>query len=364
MPVIKLTDLAIGKLPAPDSGQAFYRDSALAGFGVRISAGGKRVFALMHGSKERKLTTIGAVGVISLAEARQRAKEILAENTLGLAAKTGPAFDDALDQFLTAYKTKNRPTTAAETERLLRAHLSFAKKVGEITTADVTKAIDKVAAISERQHTFVAARTFFNWLAKRRLISGSPLAGVEAPQKPVSRERALSDKELAKVLAQAKLTAFPFGVILQLLILTGQRVGQIVNLDGHWVDREKKLITWPATAMKSGKPHTIPYGPASGALLGNKAEGVLFAFNSFSSGKKTFDAACPLPHWTLHDLRRTVRTHWAALRIPPHISERLLAHATGGQTAVAAIYDRYLYIDEMREALIKWETHLQALAPT
>jgi hypothetical protein len=70
--------------------------------------------------------------------------------------------------------------------------------------------------------------------------------------------------------------------------------------------------------------------------------------------------------WQLRDLRRTFATNLAALRIAPHIIERLLNHTLGafqfgGEiSAVAAIYNRHSYLEEMREAIEKWENYLTA----
>ena len=78
---------------------------------------------------------------------------------------------------------------------------------------------------------------------------------------------------------------------------------------------------------------------------------------------------CGVTGWTLHDLRRTFATKLAGLKVPPHIVERLLNHKFGSiqnQTegmvsAVAEIYNRHLYVDEMREAINVWEEHLNKL---
>jgi integrase len=76
---------------------------------------------------------------------------------------------------------------------------------------------------------------------------------------------------------------------------------------------------------------------------------------------------CPVAPWQLLDLRRTFATKLAELRVPPHIVERLLNHklgtlqSAGVITAVADAYNRALYMDEMREAIAKWENYLSAL---
>src|SRR5882762_8773358 len=76
--------------------------------------------------------------------------------------------------------------------------------------------------------------------------------------------------------------------------------------------------------------------------------------------------------WTLHDLRRTFATGLAELKVPPHIVERLLNHKLGSignktdgiVSAVAAVYNRAAYMDEMREAIAKWEGFLGSLVKT
>ena len=66
-------------------------------------------------------------------------------------------------------------------------------------------------------------------------------------------------------------------------------------------------------------------------------------------------------HWTLHVLCRTFATHLASLRVPPHIIERILNHSSGTISGVAAIYNRFSYQDEMREAMTLWEDKLDGL---
>jgi integrase len=63
--------------------------------------------------------------------------------------------------------------------------------------------------------------------------------------------------------------------------------------------------------------------------------------------------------FTLHDLRRTVRTGLAKLGIRPDIAERCLNHA---QPGIIATYDTHHYLEEKRDALTQWADYLQALA--
>jgi hypothetical protein len=63
--------------------------------------------------------------------------------------------------------------------------------------------------------------------------------------------------------------------------------------------------------------------------------------------------------WTPHDLRRVIRTHMSRLRVRREIAERVMAHRLGG---VEAIYDRYEYLEEKREALALWEAEIIRIA--
>ena len=87
-------------------------------------------------------------------------------------------------------------------------------------------------------------------------------------------------------------------------------------------------------------------------------------FQGFSKCKRRFDEACPLPRWTLHDLRRTFATHLASLRVAPHVIERILNHSSGTISGVAAIYNRFSYQDEMRESMLLWEKKLADMSVT
>jgi integrase len=71
-------------------------------------------------------------------------------------------------------------------------------------------------------------------------------------------------------------------------------------------------------------------------------------FNGFSEGKKVFDAKVKIPHWTVHDLRRTARSLMSRAGVRPDIAERALGHAIKG---VEGTYDRHSYRDEKADAL-------------
>jgi integrase len=66
----------------------------------------------------------------------------------------------------------------------------------------------------------------------------------------------------------------------------------------------------------------------------------------------------PIPHWTLHDLRRTAATGMAQLNIAPHVVDKVLNHVSGTIRGVAAVYNRFEYMEERRAALEAWGRHV------
>lgn len=374
MPKIQLTDISIRALKPPAKGQTTYWDKSLAGFGVRVSPGGAKTFVLVHGAT-RQRTTIGRHSVISLADARTEAKRILAELTLGKARPTRISFDEAKSLFLAAGEQRNRPRTVADYRRLLGRHLPFGRtQLSDIRPQDIERRLDQLKGVpSEAQHALVASKIFFRWCVRRGYLDHSPCERLESRTKTISRERVLSDEELGKVFARAASTSYPFGPIVMLLILTGQRRGEIVSLKWSYINTDDRTITLPVTLTKNRRQHTFPYGQSVAGILDAipRREDYLFpasrehvrgkpttVFNGWPKAKaeldKKLDGNDP---WTLHDLRRTFSSGLAALGVPQIVVEKLLNHVSGGTLSpIAQVYNRHSYLQEMRAAQSTWET--------
>jgi integrase len=212
---------------------------------------------------------------------------------------------------------------------------------------------------SEANHAYVAVRTFFKWAARNDLIDRSPIEHMQLPFKLREKNRVLSPDELGKVWNATFKVGYPFGDIVRLLILTGQRRSEIGGLKWDWIS--DTTLTVPAHVAKNGRQHVIPIIP----MIRDVIQGIpafksdfLFPhrwnpakpYNGWSKSKRELDTSTPLEPWTLHDLRRSFATHLAALDTPIHVTERLLNHSTGTISGVAAVYNKYSYMDEMRTA--------------
>jgi integrase len=157
----------------------------------------------------------------------------------------------------------------------------------------------------------------------------------------------------------------------QLLLLTGQRRVEIGSLRWSYIDETERTITLPGTLTKNHREHTFPFGGMAAGILASvpRMGDTLFParghdevpFSGWSKSKPKLDRLCGAEHWTLHDLRRTFATQLAGLGVAPHVIERLLNHASGRISGVAAVYNRYAYLTEMREAVSRFETKLEKL---
>jgi integrase len=365
---MRLTDFSLRAFPAPEKGQRLYYDDSLPAFGCRVSQGGTRAFFVQCGAN-RQFITIGRYPIISLAAARAEAKRILAENTLGKHRPRSIPFDEGKALFLEACKEKNRPRTLYDYTRLLDRHFKFGRiQLSEITAQDINKKLDRIAAPAERRYATVLIKSFFRWAYRKSYIDHQPHERLKVP-KPRSRSRVLSDAELASIW---RLCEGTFGTIVRLLILTGQRRGEIAALRNDFLAGD--LCTLPSTLTKNRREHTFPLSKTASSIISGLSSGqgkqdLLFPsrhsqsshFNGWSKCKKQLDAISKVGGWTLHDLRRTFATGLAELEVRPHVIERLLNHSSGTISGVAAIYNRYQFMDEMRDAISKWEIKLASI---
>jgi integrase len=334
-----LSDRTVAALKPPERGQRDYTDDALPGFSVRVSQGGTKTFTLVYGAP-RKRVTLGHYPIITLAQAREKARHLLAHRTLHGDRPLALTFGEALTLFLRVHCAEhNRPSTAMETERLLRRHALpklGSRTLEEITTGDILRITDGMLSTpSEANHFFTALRTMLRWATTRRYIQHSPIEGVRLPARAQPRSRTLSHSELRTAFAYGQSSGV-YGQIIRLLILTGQRVGQITSVRPEFIGPD--LVTWPAHCMKANREHTIPIGPLTSAEL--EQFPMPCTFSNWSTAHTRFLAVSGINHFTRHDLRRTYATVMAEWT-PPHLLSRLLAHAEGG---VLPIYNRYMYL--------------------
>ena len=246
-----------------------------------------------------------------------------------------------------------------EKERLFRRH--WLPKLGkrtlkDLSTADVLRITDSLLGTPiEANHVHAAMRGLLRWATRRRYLPHSPMEGLLMPAREQPRSRVLSPVELRTAFAHAQNFGV-YGQIIQLLVLTGQRKGQIRNLKREWLGED--TIHWPAAYMKSNREHVLPIGPLTQEIL--KTFPIPLSFNNWSREHNRFLKISGLAHFRRHDLRRTYATIMAQWT-PPHVLDRILAHTRGQISGVAAIYNVRRYEKEMLEVVLEFEQWIKKL---
>jgi integrase len=395
-----LTDRRIRHLRPPKGERIELWDTHVRGFGIRATDTTKS-FSIMYrlAGRQRRMT-LGTYPVLSLAEARRMAGDALLKVRLKidpqderdarerrLQESRENGFTAVAKQFLETYVRKRKQLrTADEIEAMLEADVLpswGARPIESITKGDVRTLLRKIAnrGAEHRANKYLAVvRKLFNWALEQDLVAVSPCLGVRPIVDEVERDRVLSDAELRLICAGCDSLGYPFGPLFQVLLLTGQRRGETAAMCWSEVDFDRKVWTIPADKAKSQRLHVVPLPPGVVERLKgmDRKDGVDLIFTTtgktpvsgFSKAKAELDSLIladlrkqaeehgddlaivrPLPEWRLHDLRRTMSTNLARLKVPRlHIS-KILNHADGG---VTAIYDRFAYADEKRQALEVW----------
>jgi integrase len=380
---MRLTAQALAKHKPPEKSDYILFDDDIAGFGLRFREGRRSwIFQYAMGSGARRITRrikIGDYSALSPAKAREEAADlhakvhlhgdpaierrknrIEAENTFGRLVR----------QYLAARKAHLRPRSYDGIERHLE---NYCESLFNLPLASIDQGvIAKLLNVVARSGAVTANRTratlsaLFTWAMKEGLALSNPAANTNRrEEKP--RDRVLSDVEL-DVIWRA-LGADDYGTIVKLLMLTGQRAGEIAGLYWSEVDFQRGVIMLPRERTKNGRAHEIPMSPTVRGLLQARTpngRGLVFGegtgpFSGWSKSKAALDARTGLKHWVIHDLRRSVATGMADIGIQPHIIEAVLNHTSGHKGGVAGIYNRSSYAKEKAEALARWDEHLRGV---
>lgn len=387
-------------------------DGALPGLYLIVQPSGAMSWAVRYryGNRPRKMT-IGPYPVFSLARAREAAGAALravsegrdpgAEKLAKVAARLDAAnlATAVLDEFLQRYvRVKNRESTARDTSRFIDNEVRPKwkhRQIQTITKRDIVELLDSIVdrgapASANRVHAIL--RRFFNWAVERDIVQTSPVATVPAPTPEISRDRVLASDEIRLVWMAAERIGWPFGAMVKLLLLTGQRrdeVSRAVRAEFDLV-AENPHWTIPKERAKNGKAHVLPLPRQVVEILEGlpvvegKAKLIFTTtgktpISGFSRAKQNLDdemlalardeavqrgedpETVEVKPWRFHDLRRTAASGMASLGFPVHVVEAVLNHKSGQIKGVAAVYNRYDYADEKRQAVTAWATAVQDL---
>jgi integrase len=413
MPKRALNDRIVKALkPAPKGQRYDVSDSVLPGLAVRVTEAGTKTFVLVArfpGSPNPTRRALGEYGTLTLENARQKGRDWLALIRQGKDPKAEEArqrlselrqrantFALVAEDFIKEKLATERK--GAEVERDIRRVFMPAWGKRPITDISAQDVRELIKATKDRGATYQAhnllgyARRLFSWAIDQQVygIEASPCDRLK-PKAIIGEKRArtriLSDDEMRAFWRSTSRMPYPYGPLCRLLLLTGQRHNEVAKATRDEFSTDGVLWAIGAERFKSDAPHMVPLTDDARAVIASlpkfKTGGFLFS-TTFGAkptvisdkAKSRLDAQMlrtlraiarkrgddparvALKPWIIHDLRRTLRTHLAALRIPDHVAEMVIGH---GRKGLQRVYDQHRYISEMREALALWAGRLRSI---
>lgn len=374
------------------------------GLSVRCSLKGKITFQIRYRyADKQQRCDIGSYPLMSLAEARKEAQRFRAELERGkdprvvklverqaiIEAKT---FEEEFRLWRDSTKAAER-VAAAEIMRTFEIYIF--KKFGKYPLKEITlhgwlKHLEPIAAAKPAvaQRILTDLKMFYRWCVRRELVERNVLADVTAAQdlniKKNVGKRSLSDEEIRLMFwAMDESRVWPKSkFLLELLLFFGCRVGELRLAKLTDFDFDKMVWTVPPenhkTGRQTGKPLVRPIIPEvvpllKAAMLHSRGTYLFTLRNEGKPMNERSHISIPenlliwlakkprniqMPHWSIHDLRKTARTNWSSLTRHQHIAEIMLGHKLPG---IWQVYDHYDYLPEQAEIYKAWWDRLQRI---
>jgi integrase len=298
---MKLTERKIEGLVVDGVGKdRLVFDEAQRGLAVRVTGSGGRTYLCqytLHGQKWR--VPLGSCSAVSLAGAREAAAAIMGDVAKGrnpaaerkeaaVAGRAKRARDRLtlrvlIDDWSRLHLAGQRPRYAAEAVRALHHALAdtLDDAAEDLDRAVVVRALDALSRRRARQsagkvkgaaitgRTVAYGRAAFAWAMKRGMVASNPFADLPVAKSIAKRDRVLTDEEVAEVWQAAGEAGATYGTIIRLLILTGQRRGEVAGMTWGEISDDLRIWTMPGHRTKNGVPHMVPLsGPARDLLQG------------------------------------------------------------------------------------------------
>ncbi len=373
------------KVP-PGPAWAEHSDGGCKGLRIRISPRGDRVWSLLTriGGKRHR-HELGAYPSVSLAEARDRARQFMAAARDGTTPSTVERRQKVANmtvvaahaEYLAAVGPKLRATTLSLKRRMFEMHVAARlgdRPIVQVRRAELVDLADRLTAMglqAQVNRVLAEVMALLRWAADRDWIEAVPSVGKSVRIKERPRGRTLTDPEIIALWTGTERVTETVRDYLRLLLLTGQRTEEVRGAEWAEFDLEAGLWTIPPSRYKTKIAHVVPLSaPVLDILkrrqLGSPGNHVLpgrdpaQAWNGEKNAADQIRKQMPaVPHFVFHDLRRTVRT--GLVRLPGvsnEVAEAVIGHAKRG---LDRVYDHHDRLDEKRHALDAWAAHVEFL---
>lgn len=388
----ELNDRYLRSLGLPEKHRLEVSDTKCVGLRFRLSPKGHASWIYekrIKGGPKRKFTLGTWPKPISLSQARTLAREIEAEAARGFDRVVDAMVQKEQKQIeaakmvtcqtvLDAYSELHLKTlkTGPERERQITQSLGELLRVpiAQVSRRDIQAAIDTKAKSGARPYANrirAALLAFFNWAFVRGYLEEPVAIGIARATKEISRDRVLDLTEVRQVYSATFQMGSVWGPFFRVLILTGQRRGEIANLRWSEVEFDRRAIVKPGTRTKNAKAHqthlsdpTLHEIQALKDAKGNVDAEFVFSFDGEnpvanpSHAKGRLDKLLPkqFEPWRIHDIRTAMATALAGSGQPETVVDRILNHSASGSapSAVARVYNQAEMLPQRAAALDRW----------
>jgi integrase len=297
-----------------------------------------------------------------------------------------------VDQYIEQYATKALASGQVG-GWVLKRHWTpqFGKRAyASITRSELNERLKLIAASPDHgPGAALEARRWimglYSWAIKEELVAHNPAVGLigreglrQRPEDLRPRERVLAIDEARAVYKATFKMPTPWGELARVLLLSLSRLSEFSKAERGWFDRAGRNLEVPGTGHKNRHPKTIPLTDLTFVILEQSPVGESgpYLFSTTDGEKPIYSFADnyanklreltavelgrELPHFTLHDFRRSGSTHLTGLGVNEEVVEMLLGHKIKG---VRGIYMKHKFLEERRDALRLWESILTAPTP-
>ncbi len=379
--------------------------------GVRVSTSGRRTWVFMYRfNGHPRMATLGLYPKMTVAAAHAAAGALMESLERGqdpsrerLEARRelqrAPTVEKLAEDFIDLYAKRRKRTWQNDQATFAKhvipriGHL----KANDVRRRDIIGMLEEIAtkAPTGANRVLALVRKMYNWAVEREICEYNPCYRLSRPSPEHARDRVLNAAEIktfwqvldrdaplsaadantdAQENALGPWASRSVRLALKLALVTAQRRAEIALAARSEFDLTDGIWTIPAERSKNGKVHRVPLSPLAREIIEELAE---LAGNSnwllpspHGEGKEPINAEAltratarllkcmDIPHFTVHDLRRTAASHMASLRISRTVIKKVLNHT---DPDITAIYDRYGYDEEKRAALDAWACRLREL---
>ena len=395
MPTFKFDHHQLESL-GPEDKAIEYFDVITSGLGMRVSVKGTKSFFYryrFHGRNKRY--NIGSFPGISLKLARQRALELKVSVSNGVdpqlvkEKKKAPPprvvlFADIVEAYKQNYLPRLREATSREYERILAKELMPLLRHKPVEKIERRELVHLLEAIGNHRGAKTLANrvravlsSVYSFGVNTGRVPFNPVLTIKKTQKEVSRDRIYSKEELKTLWDAFEAQEEPISSYYKCLLLLGQRAGETRRMKWEDIDLKKEIWVIPKEETKAARLHIVPLPKIATELL-THLKSISSDTYVFESSRKsgrpirwTHKASARISEhsgvhdFKIHDLRRTMASGLAELGISRTVIGKVINHkGISGDNSVTAIYDRYDYLEEKREALENWSQHLALFTKT